>query len=117
MSLRSKLWWIGGVIYMLINLAGAAYAAALGEGSHAAVHVILLVIGAVLMWRLPRRDRSDGLLAGHPAHHELRASHLTDERLDRLQQSVDAVALEVERIGEAQRFREKLDAERGEKPR
>ena len=117
MSLRSKLWWIGGVIYMLINLAGVAYAVAFGEGLHGAVHVALLVVGAVLMRRLPRRDGSDGLLIAEPVRKDLRTAQLTDERLDRLQQSVDAVALEVERIGEAQRFREKLEAQRSGKPR
>jgi hypothetical protein len=37
---------------------------------------------------------------------------LRDPRIDYLQQSVDAVALEVERLGEAQRFQEKLRAEK-----
>ena len=41
---------------------------------------------------------------------------LPDARLDYLQQSVDAVALEVERIGEAQRFADKLRAEQGQAP-
>lgn len=36
----------------------------------------------------------------------------SDERLEQLQQSVDAIALEVERIAEAQRFSAKLLAER-----
>jgi hypothetical protein len=35
-----------------------------------------------------------------------------DERFERLQQSVDAIAVEVERIAEAQRFSAKLLAER-----
>ena len=43
-------------------------------------------------------------------------AQLPDSRLDYLQQSVDAVALEVERIGEAQRFNEKLRAQKGETP-
>lgn len=38
-----------------------------------------------------------------------------DERFERLQQSVDAIAIEVERIAEAQRFSAKLLIERGEK--
>ena len=38
-----------------------------------------------------------------------------DDRLERLQQSVDAIAIEVERIAEAQRFSAKLLADRGEK--
>ena len=39
---------------------------------------------------------------------------LNDDRLEHLQQSVDAIAIEVERIAEAQRFTTKLLAERGE---
>jgi hypothetical protein len=38
----------------------------------------------------------------------------SDDRLDHLQQSVDAIAVEVERIAEAQRFSAKLLAERAE---
>jgi hypothetical protein len=37
-----------------------------------------------------------------------------DPRLEHLQQSVDAIAIEVERIAEAQRFTAKLLAERGD---
>ena len=44
-----------------------------------------------------------------PAKELLRAE---DERFERLQQSVDAIAIEVERIAEAQRFSAKLLAER-----
>jgi hypothetical protein len=39
-----------------------------------------------------------------------------DERLEHLQQSVDAIAIEVERIAEAQRFSAKLLSERAEVP-
>ena len=38
----------------------------------------------------------------------------SDDRLEHLQQSVDAIAIEVERIAEAQRFTAKLLAERPE---
>jgi hypothetical protein len=38
----------------------------------------------------------------------------SDDRLEQLQQSVDAIAIEVERIAEAQRFTAKLLAERSE---
>jgi hypothetical protein len=44
----------------------------------------------------------------------LRSTQLSDQRLDQLQQSIDAIAVEVERIAEAQRFSAKLLAERGE---
>ncbi|MEP6730032.1 MAG: hypothetical protein ABJE10_05320 [bacterium] len=39
-----------------------------------------------------------------------------DERLEHLQQSVDAIAIEVERIAEAQRFSAKLLSERADSP-
>ena len=41
---------------------------------------------------------------------------LYEQRLDQLQQSVDAIAVEVERIAEAQRFSAKLLAERTDTP-
>lgn len=41
-------------------------------------------------------------------------SQLAEARLDQLQQSIDAIAVEVERIAEAQRFSAKLLAERSE---
>ena len=40
------------------------------------------------------------------------APQLDDQRLEQLQQSVDAIAVEVERIAEAQRFSAKLLVER-----
>jgi len=45
------------------------------------------------------------------------ASRLDDSRLEQLQQSVDSIAIEVERIAEAQRFTARLAAERSEAPR
>jgi hypothetical protein len=45
-----------------------------------------------------------------------RALPANDPRIEQLQQSVDAIALEVERIAEAQRFTTKLLAEREQTP-
>ena len=104
MTRRSKLWQVGAALFIVINVGGAAYAAWVGEPVHAAVHVGLL-LGGYVVWRLaPWARRRD-----------LPRAQLADERLEYLQQSVDAVALEVERIGEAQRFSDKLRAERVEK--
>ena len=44
-------------------------------------------------------------------------SRLDDSRLEQLQQSVDSIAIEVERIAESQRFVTKLMAERAEVPK
>ena len=108
MTRRSKLWPVAAALFALVNLAGAGYAAAAGEPIHAAVHVGLLVLGlsAYLAWRLAQRVRRQ----------ELPAAQQADEGLEYLQHSVDAIALEVERIGEAQRFSDKLRVERGETP-
>ena len=45
-----------------------------------------------------------------------RLERRSDEQLERLQQSVDAIAIEVERIAEAQRFSAKLLSERPDRP-
>lgn len=104
MSRPSKKWRLAAVAFVVVNVGGAGYAAAMGEWVHAAVHVGLL-IGGYLMWPLVPGARED----------DLPQAELTDGRMEYLQQSVDAIALEVERIGEAQRFNEKLRAERVEK--
>jgi hypothetical protein len=102
---RSKIWLIVASLFTLINILGAGYAATNREVLHTAVHVGLGVLGVYFVWRIARRS-------GLP---QLPGADEFDQRLDRLQQSVDAVALEVERIGEAQRFTAKLAAERGER--
>lgn len=102
MTRRSKIWLVVASLFTLINLLGAGFAADRGEWLHTAVHVGLLLLGAYLVWRLtPRAGR-----------HDPRSLHPAEERLEQLQQSVDAIAVEVERIGEAQRFSAKLQQER-----
>jgi len=66
----------------------------------------LLLVGYVGWLVAPWRRREE------PAPVE----QLSDQRIEYLQQSVDAVALEVERLGESQRFNEKLRAVREEIP-
>src|SRR3954469_18324777 len=107
MARRSRIWRAGIVLFGILNVAGAAYAIAMGEPMHAFVHAALLTValGAYLTWRVTRPDPRDGVV---PA--------ISETRLEYLQQSVDALALEVERIGEAQRFKEKLRAVQGEIP-
>jgi hypothetical protein len=46
--------------------------------------------------------------------HEPGPSRLGDSRLEQIQQSLDSIAIEVERITEAQRFTAKLMAERAD---
>jgi hypothetical protein len=105
MSQSSKLWRVAAVLFVIINVGGAVYALRMGEGRHALMHVALLAVGFIGWQFAPWKRRQA------PA-----PDQLPDARLDYLQQSVDAVALEVERIGEAQRFADKLRAEQGEAP-
>ncbi|HEX3534356.1 MAG TPA: hypothetical protein VHT23_09050 [Gemmatimonadaceae bacterium] len=103
---RSILWPTVVGFFIVINLAGAAFAIAMGEPMHAIAHAALLLIGyvgwLVAPWRRPREAEVP--------------RQLSDERIEYLQQSVDAVALEVERLGESQRFNEKLRAVRDQIP-
>jgi hypothetical protein len=97
------------VLYTLINLGGAIYAAAMREPMHLALHVALLLpVGWVLSRRASRPDAGASRLA------------VTDpalpSRLTNLEQSIDAVAIEVERIVEGQRNLTDLLAEQ-QRPR
>jgi hypothetical protein len=105
MSQPSKLWRVAAVLFVIINVGGAVYALRMGEDRHALMHVALLAVGFIGWQFAPWKRRQAPV-----------PDQLPDARLDYLQQSVDAVALEVERIGEAQRFADKLRAEQGEAP-
>ena len=109
MTRRSKLWRWAAAAYMFVNVAGLGYAVAMGEEMHAMVHLFFALVGVAgyVGWRLARRGRPDeGDL--------LPRAQLAEQRVEYLQQSIDAMALELERIGEAQRFSDKLRVERGE---
>ncbi|MBX9927375.1 MAG: hypothetical protein K2X99_00550 [Gemmatimonadaceae bacterium] len=97
MSRRLSGWSVTALLVTLINVAGGAYAAWLGEMMHAALHGAV-AIATVSFWRWWTQRRA----AAAPS-----ALDSAGARLDYLQQSVDAVAIEVERLGEAQRYAEK----------
>jgi hypothetical protein len=109
MTTRSKLWTSAAGLYAFINAGGLAFAWAQGEEMHAMLHLFLLLLGVAgyVGWRLARRGAA-------PDH--LPSAELPEQKLEYLQQSVDAMALELERVGEAQRFAEKLRVEKGETP-
>ena len=106
MSRRSRIWALIAGLFTVGNIAGAVYAFSLGEPRHAMSHAGLAVLGFVV-WKL----------ISHPRGLDLASAEKTEQRLELLQQSVDAIALEVERISEAQRFSARLEAERIEKSR
>ena len=105
MKQPSRFWRIAAILFVLINIAGAIYAVAVGEQMHAEGHLALLGVGFVgylfMRGSAIRRQRMEP-----PTDDETRIAYL--------QQSVDAIAVEVERIAEAQRFSAKLLAEQGE---
>ena len=101
MTRRCKVWLVVAVLFMLVNFAGGVIAAVRGELLHAGTHAGLLLLGAYVVWLLAaRRDA------------RVPPRELAD-RLTRLEQSIDAVAIEVERIGEGQRFMTRLFTENG----
>jgi membrane protein DedA with SNARE-associated domain len=68
------------------------------------VFVLVLVFGSMLTYAFGKRiQRKDALP---------RANRETDDRLERIEQAVDAMAVEVERIAEGQRFVTKLLADK-----
>ena len=107
MSRRRTIWKAAALVFTVVNLIGLGMAMAAREQMHSAIHVALSLLGAYAVWRL-----SDGSVRVDPT-----SDALSDPRLEALQQSVDAIALEVERIGEAQRFHAKLQAEQNESAR
>jgi len=97
---------VAAVVFTLFNVAGFAWGIAMSDPAHAAGHVALQLVGYVV-WRFTARSREDT----PPAQ-----TQIDERRIEYLQQSVDAIALEVERIGEKQRFTDKLRVDRGETP-
>jgi hypothetical protein len=100
MSGRSNIWLAAAMIFFFINFAGGLIAAVQGELLHAATHAGLLVLGAYFVRRIWRRN------SAIPDPTQELASGLTQ-----LEQSVAAVAIDVERIGEGQRFITRLFTE------
>ena len=102
MTRRTVLWWTLTPLFLAVNVGGAAIAAAGSEWFHSGIHQGLVLVGAYLALRLAPRSRDTASPGIPPA----------DDRLERLQRSVDLIALEVERIGEAERFVARLQQER-----
>jgi hypothetical protein len=99
MPRRSTVWRVVAAGFTAINFAGFVYAGFMGEPMHAAVHAVLTVIGGVFFGVLQIRTGPQGTAA---------LPQETAERLKHLERSVDALALGVERVGEAQRYQTKI---------
>lgn len=75
-----------------------------------AIVAIFALAGVMLKTWLTHRERMKGLSLTKPALAP------TDERLARLEQAVESIAIEVERISEGQRFVTKLMSEKAQLP-
>jgi len=100
---RSTLWVAVASVFTIVNVLGLPLALRDGEMMHAVTHVVLSVVGVFwLMYLMKRRDNAAPRVAAGEV----------DQRLLDLQRSLDSIAVEVERMGEAQRYVAKLAAEK-----
>jgi len=98
-SRRFKLWMTAGAVFASLNFLGGLVAAADGEPLHSGVHGGLTLVTLFVMWWFTaaiRQRREATTTQTLPAG--------VGDRLAHLEQSVDAMAIEIERIGEGQRF-------------
>ena len=103
---RPRNWWrIAGTVFAVVNAGGALFAFMRGEMMHGAVHVAL-VLGTFAVWQVVSPRTPEAEQTSVPRF---------DSEIEQLQHSVDAIALEVERIGEGQRFITKLQQEQAAK--
>jgi hypothetical protein len=102
MWFKHRAWIPVAWLLSLVNLGAVWFAARPAEAWHASIHALLAVLLAVAAQRLMARRAS------------LRAqTAIGENREERLEQAIDAIAVELERVGEGQRFVAKLLAERG----
>jgi len=87
----------------LVNLGAVWFAARPAEPWHATIHALLALLLGLGAQRLTARQRAP--LRAEPV--------LGEERVKGLEQAIDAIAVELERVGEGQRFVTNLLAARG----
>jgi hypothetical protein len=109
MKRRFTIGLVLAALFTILNIGGGVYAGMMGEMRHAGLHVVLALVGAYVTWLVAARRREDGAAAGMPAM--AGAPSELSARLDNLEQSIDAIAVEVERVGEGQRFVTRLFTE------
>jgi hypothetical protein len=103
MWFKHRAWIPIAWLLSLGNVVSIWFAAAPGEPWHATIHGALAVVFGVGAERLMARRR--GPKGGQVT--------IGDERMKHLENAIDAIAVELERIGEGQRFVTKLLAEPG----
>ena len=55
---RTKIWLVLAALFALVNIIGIPLAAMAGEVLHCALHVVLALLGAWMVWRLTVRHAS-----------------------------------------------------------
>jgi hypothetical protein len=113
MTLRAKFGWTVAALSVIVNAGGAVYALLYREWMHGGAHVALLALTLYLIVLLRPGTRRT-FDASAIDDEQIEPTSPGDVRMEQLQQSVDAIAIEVERIGEAQRYNAKLAAKQGE---
>ena len=103
MWFKHRAWIPVAWLLSLGNLVAVWFAARPAEAWHATVHGLLAVLFGVGAQRLMARQRTP--FRDQPP--------IGDDRQKRLEEAIDAIAVELERVGEGQRFVTKLLAERG----
>jgi hypothetical protein len=102
MTSKTRFWTAALVVLSAVNLVSVWFAARPGEPWHATLHAALaLGLGLWAQERMQNERRPGPAVASLP-----------DERLERIERAVEAVAIEVERIGEMERFASKILAAR-----
>ena len=100
-------WFVLSVLFTIGNVVGGVFAARNGEFAHAGVHALLAWAGSKVAWRLTPGRYARPVAVGESEAVDASFADLRD-RLQRIEQSIEAVAIEVERVGEAQRFMARL---------
>lgn len=109
MERRSGRWLAAAALFTVGNLAGGIFAAVQDEWMHAGVHVALTLIGAIATWLLAQQRQPHELSSA--SANALAHDRQVADRMAQLEQSIDAIGIEAERIGEGQRRITQLFAE------
>jgi len=120
MWFKHRAWIPIAWILSVVNVVSVWFAAQPGEPWHATTHALLGVLFAVGAQRLSARQRAMNVVGAGAELPTDVAALMTElaalredqsEILNRVAQSVDAVAIEVERVGENQRYLTKAMSE------
>jgi len=119
MWFKHRAWIPIAWILSVVNVVAVWFAAQPGETWHALTHALLGLLFGVGAQRLSERQRAMRMAAGGEFPTDVAALRAElaalredqSEILQRVAQSVDAVAIEVERVGESQRYLTKAMAD------